>query len=148
MRVNQKKIFIIILVALLAMTIISAAPLVNARYKRGRSPYVSYRGRRTTSKGTKYYYRVYSGYRSQKIKYWYLKSSAFRYYDVVQSSESYKQYGTKLVFPKDYKSCERRRVSFTLGKEYTNPGLGCIRYKIRTRYSKRGWIKGPVRAKT
>jgi len=144
MSISKKKLFTILLVSLLVVTFISAIPPASARYKSGRSAYVSYRGRRMRSNGMKYYYKVYSGRGSQRIRYWKLKSSAFKHYDVVWASESFRQYGSTLKFTKAYRNMQVRWVKFTLGKEYKQPGNGHIKRYIKVQYMKTGWIKGPV----
>lgn len=147
MKINQKKTFIIILVALLTVTLISAFPQVSAKYKSGNSAYVYFVDRVQTTNGMTYTYQVESGSGSQRIEYWSLKSKAFQYHDVVDASESFVQSGVNLKFPTPYRNEDDRTVKFTLTRQYNPLGIGMIRIQIKVRWMENDWIMGPVMPK-
>lgn len=137
------------LVFLLTMGLLlfSSLPTAQAgKYKEGKvcDVTITWMGSSSHPDGTKYTYEVDSGSKSSRIRYWYLKSSAFKVYKVVESSEKAKQWKNSriLFFPKNYKNDDVRTVWFVLEHEYIPPTIKMIRYRVKVG----GWgrCKGKV----
>ena len=118
---------------LLAISLFTVFP-VSAVYKQGKlmkTASVTYIDNEYDPQGTKWTYDVVSGEGRARIRYWTLKSSAFKYYDVVEASETYIQKGSNLKFTDSYVFPETTRtVWFILDQDYLSPGLGKVNYVI------------------
>lgn len=142
---NKKRLSMILLLILLSSTLIVSMPITTAKYTRRKGgSTITFIGAVPHAGGTKYTYEVESGAGRNRINYWTLYSSAFRKYNVVDSSEPSSEKGTHLRFPMSYGNGETRTVWFVLRHDYySSPPIGRIVYQVKEKYSYWDFIQGP-----
>jgi hypothetical protein len=142
---NKKRLSLVLILAVLSSTFLISMPIATAKYRRRKGgSTITFISAVPHAGGTKYTYEVESGSGRHRIKYWRLYSSAFRKYNVVDSSEPYSERGTRLHFPRSYGNGETRTVWFVLRHDYySSPPMGTIVYRVKERYSYWGFVEGP-----
>ena len=145
-KVRSKRFTILLLMTLLAISLFTVFP-VSAKYKAGKemkTASVTYIGNEPDGLDTEWTYFVESGNGGATIRYWKLHSTAFKYFDVVYSSETVIQKATFLKFPTSYSNDQIREVWFILGDEYAPIEEGRVRYVIKGSFAMPGKTRGPV----
>jgi hypothetical protein len=149
---SSKRKLAIIFAVIIGISIFTTIPFTQAvGYKKGLGSCgdisVTLLGTEPHAKGTKYKYQVQSGSRHSRIRFWFMKSSAFKHYKVVDSSEKVIQirFLRRIFFPKVYRNDQTREVWFVLKHDYTPPLIDSIRYRVRiTGRLCSGWVEGPI----
>ena len=147
LKIRSKRFTLLLLMTLLAISLFTVFP-VSAVYKQGKlmkTASVTYEDYEYDPQGTKWTYDVVSGEGRARIRYWTLKSSAFKYFDVVDASEDYIQKGSNLKFTESYGYPETRPVWFILDQDYVSPRIGKVSYVIYGSFAMPGKTQGPLR---